>query len=73
MQDHGEGDADADVYLTVGELSEMLSVPKNTLYQWNSRGTGPRHLRLGKYVRYRASDVRQWIAEQESTTPRNRR
>lgn len=49
-------------WLTVHELAEELGVPVNTVYQWRSRGTGPRGGRFGKHVRFRRSDVDKWIA-----------
>lgn len=55
--------------LALGELSSTddlaryLQVPKKTVYAWNSAGTGPRLVRIGKYVRYRREDVQAWLAE----------
>lgn len=48
--------------LTVEELANYLAVPIKTIYSWNSNGLGPKRLRIGKYVRYRQSDVEHWIA-----------
>lgn len=50
--------------LSVDDLSEVLGVPVNTLYQWRCKGYGPRGLRMGKYVRYRPDDVQAWIDQQ---------
>jgi excisionase family DNA binding protein len=47
--------------LTVIELAEMLSVPVSTVYRWNYAGTGPRAIKVGKYVRYRRVDVETWL------------
>jgi predicted DNA-binding transcriptional regulator AlpA len=46
---------------TVVELSEFLQVPVKTLYEWRSRGYGPRGRRIGKYVRYTEADVLAWV------------
>jgi excisionase family DNA binding protein len=53
-------------YLTTIELAEQLRISEVTLRQ--SRVTGkllgskaPRHLKLGRQVRYLKSDVDQWI------------
>ncbi len=43
------------------EVAEHLHVPLATVYQWNSRGIGPRRLRVGKHVRYRRADLDAWI------------
>jgi predicted DNA-binding transcriptional regulator AlpA len=35
------------------ETADFLGVPEATLYQWASRGIGPRSLRVGRHRRYR--------------------
>jgi excisionase family DNA binding protein len=52
----------AEKHLTIGELAERENVPAATVYQWNSRGTGPRYLKIGRHVRYRLRDVESWEA-----------
>lgn len=54
-------DARAREFLTPEALSEMLGVPKATVYKWNHSGTGPRFIRVGKHVRYRRADVDAWV------------
>ncbi len=46
------------------ELATYLEVPINTLYRWRHRGEGPTGFRVGRYVRYRSSDVDRWIQQQ---------
>lgn len=46
--------------LTVADLAERYDVTKRTIYEWNYHGTGPKRIRVGKYVRYRECDVDQW-------------
>jgi predicted DNA-binding transcriptional regulator AlpA len=46
---------------SVEDLSNFLQVPVKTLYQWRLRGYGPKGRRVGKYVRYKESDVVEWI------------
>ena len=48
------------------ELAAWLDVPLQTIYLWNSKGTGPRYVRAGRHVRYRRRDVESWL-EQNST------
>lgn len=52
--------------LSIDDVADYLGVPKNTLYQWRSKGYGPTGRRIGKYVRYRAEDVDAWIDQQEA-------
>lgn len=49
---------------TTAQLAEYLQVHIDTLAYWRRMGTGPAHLRIGKHVRYRASDIDTWVAEQ---------
>ena len=42
-------------------LAEYLGIPLATVYQMNSRGNGPRRIRVGRHVRYRRADVDAWL------------
>jgi excisionase family DNA binding protein len=53
-----------DRLLTVDELAEYLGVPVATIYAWRYRREGPPGFRVGKYVRYRWSDIQDWIQDQ---------
>lgn len=50
----------AEKHLTPDELAERCGVPKKTIYEWNSKGTGPRYMRMGNHARYRLADVVSW-------------
>ena len=50
--------------LSVRELASYLGVPVSTLYLWRSRGRGPGGFRMGKQLRYRATDVGAWLEQQ---------
>ena len=52
-----------DHLLDVDELAAYLAVPVKTLYSWRYRRQGPPALRVGRHLRYRWSDVQQWIDE----------
>ena len=41
----------------------MLSVPADTIYRWRYMGTGPRGIKVGRHVRFRAEDVESWLDE----------
>jgi len=53
-----------DRLLTVQELADYLGVPVATLYQWRYQREGPPGFRVGRHVRYRWSDVEDWIEQQ---------
>ncbi len=46
--------------LTVPQVAERLALPKSYVYELSRRGELP-SLRIGKYVRILASDLRAWI------------
>ena len=50
--------------LSPQQLADYLGVPIRTVYVWNSTGTGPRRVRVGKHVRYRPVDVAAWLDRQ---------
>jgi excisionase family DNA binding protein len=45
------------------ELATYLEVPVKTLYAWRYRREGPPAFRVGRHLRYRWSDVQQWIQQ----------
>jgi excisionase family DNA binding protein len=49
-----------DRHLTPQGLAEREEVPLQTVYKWNSEGTGPRYMIIGRHVRYRLADVLTW-------------
>ena len=54
-----------DRLLTTGDLATMLQIPVASLYAQRYRGVPPGSLgmQVGKYLRFRASDVEQWLDE----------
>lgn len=51
---------------TVEDVSVFLGVPVKTLYQWRTKGYGPKGVRIGKYVRYRSEDVLAWVTDRDT-------
>jgi predicted DNA-binding transcriptional regulator AlpA len=49
------------------ETADFLQLPAATLHQMNSKGTGPRSYRLGRYRRYDPRDVEAWLEKRAST------
>jgi hypothetical protein len=47
-------------HLTIEELAEREGVPVGTVHPWNSRGTGPKYMKIGRHCRYRLADVIAW-------------
>lgn len=50
---------------TAHDLADYLGVSKNTLSYWRLKGVGPQFLRVGRHVRYRPSDVENWLVEHQ--------
>lgn len=47
--------------MSMTDLAEYLQVPQATLYRWRYLGEGPKGARVGRWVRYRTSDVEAWV------------
>jgi predicted DNA-binding transcriptional regulator AlpA len=45
----------------IKDVADFLGVPRKTLYQWRRDGYGPRGRRVGRYLRYDPSEVREWF------------
>ena len=56
---------DEDILTTPTELAKRLKVSPRTLQDWRSTGRGPKWIRVGKVVRYRARDIQFWLNSQE--------
>ncbi|NEB30779.1 helix-turn-helix domain-containing protein [Streptomyces sp. SID14446] len=56
-----------DRYLTPDDIAEIFEVPKETVYQWRKKRTGPPGFRIGKHLRYDPADVLAHVAERKST------
>ena len=50
--------------LTASEVAALLQVPTSWVYAQTRTGRIP-HVRVGRYCRYRADSIEQWIAELE--------
>lgn len=53
-----------DRLLTVQELADYLGVPVATIYAWRYRHEGPPGFRVGRHVRFRQSDIEEWLNNQ---------
>lgn len=49
---------------TAQEIADYLGVPLGTVYQWSSRGGGPRLVKVGRHLRARWSDVDSYLDTQ---------
>ncbi|MFD4553422.1 helix-turn-helix domain-containing protein [Streptomyces sp. NPDC058469] len=52
-----------DQYLTPDDIATLFKVPKETVYQWRRKHTGPPSFRIGKHVRYDPTIVHAYIAQ----------
>lgn len=51
--------------LSTEDVAEVIGRPPRTLRQWRYLGIGPKYLKVGATVRYRARDVEAWLRAQE--------
>lgn len=49
------------------QAAEFLNVSPHTITFWRLSGTGPRHLKVGKHVRYRMSDLETFLDSSQTT------
>jgi predicted DNA-binding transcriptional regulator AlpA len=54
--------------LTQETLAVELKMKPQSLADWRHRGKGPRYIKLGQLVRYRRSDVEDWLYGQTRGT-----
>jgi len=59
-----EGMERKDRLIRVDELADYLGVSVATIYQWRYRREGPPGFRVGRHVRYRWTDIEEWIEHQ---------
>ncbi|MFF1901407.1 helix-turn-helix domain-containing protein [Streptomyces sp. NPDC058206] len=52
-----------DRYLTPDDIAEIFEVPKETVYQWRKKRTGPPGFRIGKHIRYDPAVVHRYVTE----------
>ena len=50
--------------MTAAEVADYLRVPLKSLYTWRYTHDGPPSARVGKYLRYRRTDVDEWLEGQ---------
>ena len=55
-----------DPVVTMSQLASQLGVSVQTLYDLRSQGRGPRGFRVGRELRFRASEVDSWLAQLEA-------
>jgi excisionase family DNA binding protein len=49
--------------MSTQDLASFLQVPLATVYAWRHKRKGPPGILVGRYVRYRRSDVEAWLDE----------
>jgi len=49
-----------DYWLSREEVAGRLKLPVKTLAQWASQGKGPRYSKIGRFARYKMSDLIEW-------------
>jgi len=52
-------------FITVATLSRILGVPRSWVYQRTATGEIP-HYRVGRYVRFRVSEVEAWLSQERA-------
>lgn len=50
-----------DAVLSLAEASIAIGVSPFTLRAWLAKGDGPAHLRVGRQIKFRQTDVERWL------------
>jgi predicted DNA-binding transcriptional regulator AlpA len=50
--------------LTTKQLADLLQISVGCVRNWRAKTYGPRPTRIGRMIRYRASDVERWLARE---------
>jgi predicted DNA-binding transcriptional regulator AlpA len=50
------------------EVAEILGIAPGSLQNWRVRGIGPRHVKVGQFVRYRPEEVEQWLESRSKSS-----
>lgn len=58
-----------DRLLSAQDVADFLGVPLATLYQWRTKGTAPRAMKVGRHIRFRQADLDAWC-ERNADEPR---
>jgi excisionase family DNA binding protein len=58
--------------ITEREAADLLTLSVKTLRNWRLSGYGPPHLKVGRLVRYRLSDLKAWLKTCERASTSNR-
>jgi hypothetical protein len=51
---------DDEIHLTEGQVATREQVSIRTVQRWRMTGEGPPFLKVGKAIRYRLKDLREW-------------
>ncbi|MFI6866763.1 helix-turn-helix domain-containing protein [Nocardia sp. NPDC050406] len=49
-----------DCWMSTEEVAERLKIPPKTLSNWASLGKGPRFAKIGRFRRYKLSELKRW-------------
>lgn len=55
------GNADSDILLNQDQAAEFLAVKPSTLNTWRALRKGPKYSKVGRSVRYRKSDLMEFV------------
>jgi predicted DNA-binding transcriptional regulator AlpA len=58
--------------LDTEEAAKVLGIAPGSLRQWRKRGIGPRHVKVGRFVRYRPAEIERWLESRTRTSTRER-
>jgi excisionase family DNA binding protein len=46
----------------IADLAEYLGVPVESIYRWRKHGKGPKGYLVGRFIRFRKTEIDEWVA-----------
>jgi excisionase family DNA binding protein len=53
--------------LTGEEVAAYLRIPTSTITYWRKKGEGPPAIRVGRLLRFRLSEIEEWLQAQKAS------
>lgn len=47
--------------LTIKQIQEQIQASRVSIWRWEKEGKFPKHIKLGRSIRWRESDIQAWI------------
>jgi len=53
-------------HMNTKKAAKYLGIGYNTMHQWRTSGRGPKFIKIGRYIRYRITDLEDFLSQNAS-------